>query len=163
MGADHILNHREDMPAQLRALGIGAVEHIFCCNSTARHFLAMAEMMGDYPAHLLLIGVQPVELDDYGGSLRPEVKAQIAPAIDAALKFLANHGVTATRRAQPLREDVTIASQEMALSRYEEGRPDAGEACRHGDQRVIAGQGWQGPRDFEAEITEILGKPKAEA
>ena len=123
--------------------------------------LAMAEMMGDYPAHLLLIGVQPVELDDYGGSLRPEVKAQIAPAIDAALKFLANHGVTATRRAQPLREDFTIASQEMALSRYEEGRPDAGEACRHGDQRVIAGQGWQGPRDFEAEITEILGKPKA--
>ena len=85
------------------------------------------------------------------------------PAIDAALKFLANHGVTATRRAQPLREDFTIASQEMALSRYEEGRPDAGEACRHGDQRVIAGQGWQGPRDFEAEITEILGKPKAEA
>ena len=123
--------------------------------------LAMAEMMGDYPAHLLLIGVQPVELEDYGGSLRPQVKAQIAPAIDAALEFLAGHGIAATPRAEPLCEDFTIASQEMALSRYEAGRPDAGEACRHGDERVIAGQGWQGPRDFEAEITEILGKPKA--
>ena len=30
--------------------------------------LAMAEMLGDYPEHLLLVGVQPVELEDYGGT-----------------------------------------------------------------------------------------------
>ncbi len=36
--------------------------------------LALADLMGGYPQHLLLIGVQPVELDDFGGSLRPVVK-----------------------------------------------------------------------------------------
>ena len=50
--------------------------------------LAMAQMLGAYPKHLLLIGVQPEELDDYGGSLRPGVKAQIQPAIDMALTYL---------------------------------------------------------------------------
>ena len=43
--------------------------------------LASAELLGKAPAHLFLIGVQPVELEDYGGSLRPQVKAQIPAAI----------------------------------------------------------------------------------
>ncbi|MBZ0163146.1 MAG: HyaD/HybD family hydrogenase maturation endopeptidase, partial [Notoacmeibacter sp.] len=64
--------------------------------------LAMAEMLGDYPEHLLLVGVQPVELEDYGGSLRPEVRAQIAPAIGIALEFLASLGIDAARRETPL-------------------------------------------------------------
>ncbi len=33
--------------------------------------LAMAQLLDRYPDNLLLIGVQPVELDDFGGSLRP--------------------------------------------------------------------------------------------
>ncbi|MCB1390113.1 MAG: HyaD/HybD family hydrogenase maturation endopeptidase [Rhodobiaceae bacterium] len=121
--------------------------------------LAMAEMMGDYPSHLLLVGVQPVELDDYGGSLRPQVRAQIGPAIDAALAFLSSHGVEAIGRSHPLAEDDTIASLEMTLRRYETGRPDAQAAFRHGDERVLVPGGWQGPRDFEAEIDEILSSP----
>ena len=36
--------------------------------------LAMAEMLGDYPDHLLLVGVQPVQLEDYGGSLREKTR-----------------------------------------------------------------------------------------
>ncbi len=64
--------------------------------------LAMAEMLGDYPKHLLLIGVQPVELEDYGGSLRPQVRAQIGPAIEMALEFLAKIGVEAVPRDEPL-------------------------------------------------------------
>jgi hydrogenase maturation protease len=59
--------------------------------------LALAAMLGDYPKHLLLIGVQPVELDDFGGSLRPQVKARIAPAIAMALEYLAQFGVVAQR------------------------------------------------------------------
>lgn len=58
----------------------------------------MAEMLGDYPSHLLLVGVQPVELEDYGGSLRLAVKAQIQPSIDLALEYLAALGVKAQRR-----------------------------------------------------------------
>ena len=34
--------------------------------------LATAELLGKAPKHLFLIGVQPAELEDYGGSLRDE-------------------------------------------------------------------------------------------
>jgi len=118
--------------------------------------LAMAEMLGDYPQHLLLIGVQPVELDDYGGSLRPKVKAQIAHAIAAALKYLEPHGVHATRRSAPLPEDATISTPETIMSHYETGRPAETDALRTGDARVLADGHWQGPEDFEAEIERIL-------
>ena len=118
--------------------------------------LAMAEMMGDYPGHLLLIGVQPVELEDYGGSLRPEVRAQIGLAIEAALQFLAGHGVTAEKRAMPLDEDDTIASPEMTLGRYEAGRPDESQAFRHGDARVVTDGAWRGPEDFDAEVERLV-------
>jgi len=118
--------------------------------------LAMAEMLGDYPEHLLLIGVQPVELEDYGGSLRPAVKAQIGPAIDLALAFLAEHGVSVSPRNDALDEDDTIASLEMTLGRYEGGRPDEAQAYRHGDSRVLTGEGWQGPEDFDAEVERLL-------
>ncbi|WP_150524501.1 HyaD/HybD family hydrogenase maturation endopeptidase [Roseibium sediminis] len=121
--------------------------------------LAMAEMLGDYPRHLLLIGVQPVELDDYGGSLRPAVKAQIEPSIRHALQFLADHGIQATERDGELSEDDTIASLEMTLGRYEGGRPDAASAYRHGDDRVVSASGWSGPSDFEAEMEALVKHP----
>jgi hydrogenase maturation protease len=118
--------------------------------------LAMAEMMGDYPRHLLLIGVQPVELDDYGGSLRPQVKAQIVPAIAAALRFLERHGIRASARTVPLPEDATISTPETIMTHYEEGRPCAEDALRIGDARLLADGRWRGPDDFEAEINRIL-------
>ena len=100
--------------------------------------LAMAEMLGDLPGHLFLIGVQPVELDDYGGSLRAEVKAQIAPAIEHALAYLARFGVVPERRPALLPDTATLSSPEFALDLYEGGRPPASEACRIGDPRVLA-------------------------
>ncbi len=57
--------------------------------------LALADLYGDLPSHMLLIGVQPVELEDFGGGLRPAVKAMIQPAIDAALKYLRRFGIEA--------------------------------------------------------------------
>ncbi len=98
--------------------------------------LAMAEMMGDYPGHLLLVGVQPVELEDYGGSLRPAVKAQIQPAIDLALEYLAGHGILAERRDAPLDAD-RAAGAIADISRYEGERPNPAQACRVGDDRVL--------------------------
>lgn len=118
--------------------------------------LAMAEMLGDYPRHLLLIGVQPVELDDFGGSLRSQVKAQIAPAIDAALRFLEGHGIRGQVRAVPLPEDATISTPETIMRHYEDGRPDEAVALRVGDARLLADGRWRGPEDFEAEIERIL-------
>ncbi len=99
--------------------------------------LALAEMLGDYPDHLLLIGVQPVELDDFGGSLRPAVKAQIEPAIDLALQYLAEHGIHARKRQSPLLTDVRQAGAIADMEHYEAGRPTDEDACRMGDGRVI--------------------------
>lgn len=103
--------------------------------------LASADLMGDLPEHLFLIGVQPVELDDFGGSLRPEVKAQIEPAIAAALEYLGKFGITADRRAEPLPEEETLASRETTMSVYETERPSEEDACRIGDPRVLSRAG----------------------
>jgi hydrogenase maturation protease len=100
--------------------------------------LAMAEMLGGYPEHILLVGVQPVQLEDFGGSLSPEIKACIHPAIDAALAWLGKHGIQATLRLRPLQQDQSIAGEEVDMARYEEGRPSEVEACRIGDGRVLA-------------------------
>lgn len=99
--------------------------------------IAMADMMGDLPEHMVLIGVQPVELDDFGGSLRPQVRACIEPAIAMAIDELATMGISVRRRAVPLAEDVALAGTEMAASRYENERPDERSAYRHGDPRVV--------------------------
>lgn len=117
--------------------------------------LMMAEMMGDPPAHQLLIGVQPVELEDYGGSLRPQVRDKIEPAIAIAFDYLARFGIAPERRAVPLADVEGIGSLEMALDRYEDERPDAVSAPRHGDERVLAA-GFTPPTDFDAEMAALV-------
>ncbi len=99
--------------------------------------LAMAQLLGDYPEKLLLVGVQPEELEDYGGSLRESVRAQLQPAIDAALRWLAALGVEARLRETPLPEDARLLPPEIDLGRYESGRPDEQSAPRLGDPRIL--------------------------
>jgi len=43
LGADHTIDHRGDIPGQLRALGFEHVDFILCFNDMDRHFNAMAE------------------------------------------------------------------------------------------------------------------------
>jgi hydrogenase maturation protease len=57
--------------------------------------LAAAQLTGQCPSHIVLIGVQPVELKDYGGSLREPVRARIGPAVETAVEWL--------RRSMPTR------------------------------------------------------------
>ena len=99
--------------------------------------LATSEMLGDYPEHLLLVGVQPVELEDYGGSLRPLLKERIPSAIDAALAWLQKLDIKAKRREVPLSVDSTLAGSAVEMNRYEHERPSEEEACRYGDSRVL--------------------------
>lgn len=96
--------------------------------------LATAQMLGQYPTHLLLIGVQPEELDDYGGSLRDSVKAQIQPAIDMALGYLQDFGIVPAH----VEAAVDLADPALDLQRYERERPSPAQACRIGDQRILA-------------------------
>jgi zinc-binding alcohol dehydrogenase family protein len=42
LGADHIVDHNGDIPAQLAALSLPAVDFILCLNETDKHFPAMA-------------------------------------------------------------------------------------------------------------------------
>ena len=62
--------------------------------------LAAAQLTNQYPNKLTLIGVQPEELDDYGGGLRASVQAQVTPALDLGLAELAQWGIQAQRRRQ---------------------------------------------------------------
>ena len=101
--------------------------------------LAMAQMLGGYPKHLLLIGVQPEELDDYGGSLRPIVKAQIQPAIDMALTYLQAFGI----EAETIDTNGDLADPVLNIQRYEQERPTADQACRTGDDRVLQLEGFE--------------------
>ncbi|MBS97230.1 MAG: HyaD/HybD family hydrogenase maturation endopeptidase [Oceanospirillaceae bacterium] len=101
--------------------------------------LAMAEFTGAYPRELILIGVQPQMLEDFGGSLTEPVRAQLDRSLDIALEYLAERDI------RPL-ETITaptpvavepLSPQQLALERYESGRPDEAEAFRHGDIRFV--------------------------
>ncbi|MBV1790148.1 HyaD/HybD family hydrogenase maturation endopeptidase [Marinobacterium sp. D7] len=99
--------------------------------------LAMAELTGRYPRELMLIGVQPELLEDFGGSLTGSVRAQLDPAIERALDYLASLGVVPLAVESELESHEALSPRQLALERYEQGRPDSGEAFRHGDVRFM--------------------------
>ncbi len=96
--------------------------------------LATAQLLGRCPERLTLIGCQPEELEDYGGSLRPVVAAQIAPAIGLALAELAHWGVMPLPGRSPAEG---LADPSLRRDAYETGRPGPDEACRTGDARFF--------------------------
>jgi len=120
--------------------------------------LAMAEMLGRYPKHLLLVGVQPVQLEDYGGSLRDKTRQQLTPAIQAALDWLEQLDIHAIKRETPLAPEQSIAGSEVNISTYEDHRPTEDQACRVGDERVLKSKDFHVeykpyPLDSEAAIS----------
>jgi hydrogenase maturation protease len=120
--------------------------------------LAMAEMLGDYPQQLLLVGVQPVVLEDFGGSLQPEVRAQIEPAIDLALGYLAEFGIHAQRREVPLTPDTALQGAISDMHLYEAERPSEADACRAGDARVLESDAFKvayRPASLEGEAVSV--------
>jgi hydrogenase maturation protease len=96
--------------------------------------LASAELLDRLPRELVLIGCQPVELEDYGGSLRDEVKAMIGPSLDLACEWLARWGAPATPRSG---RAPRLNESSLAMDVYEAGRPSEAEACRFGDARFL--------------------------
>ncbi|WP_415891998.1 HyaD/HybD family hydrogenase maturation endopeptidase [Neptuniibacter sp. PT8_73] len=120
--------HNDDVPKFMGAKQMSLHQTGF------QEVLAMAEFTGSYPKHLLLIGCQPVELEDFGGSLRESVRVQIEPAIQIALAYLKKLGV------EPIGDNCTpeeLAPGELGLNSYEGGRPSEYEAFRQGDPRFI--------------------------
>ena len=98
--------------------------------------LALAQLNGRAPRDIVAIGVQPVELDDFGGSLRAEVKARLPEAVEVAADQLAAWGCAGTPRVwgAPI---PTLNAVPLSLDAYESGRPSAADACRDGDPRLL--------------------------
>lgn len=96
--------------------------------------LMAAELTGKLPKELVLIGVQPEELEDYGGSLRDVVKTQMQPALKIALDWLEWWGAAASVR-QGLADGITDSA--LAIEVYEGQRPPADQAYRLGDARFL--------------------------
>ena len=96
--------------------------------------IATAQLLGRCPERLVLIGCQPVELEDYGGGLRPLTAARIDPAIALAVQVLADWGVTL---AEGQSQAPDLADAAIRRGAYESGRPSAEEACRIGDDRFL--------------------------
>jgi hydrogenase maturation protease len=97
-----------------------------------------AALLDKLPESMVLIGVQPEELDDYGGSLRDIVKSKIEPALDITLEWLTRWGIQYSKRALPLLSGA-LNSTVLDMDNYETGRPSAEEACRIGDDRILFG------------------------
>jgi hydrogenase maturation protease len=97
-----------------------------------------AALLDKLPESMVLIGVQPEELDDYGGSLRGIVKSQIQPSLEIALQWLTRWGIQYSKRAVPLLSGA-LNSTVLDIDSYEAGRPSAEEACRIGDDRILFG------------------------
>ena len=96
--------------------------------------LMAAELTEKLPAELVLIGVQPEELEDYGGSLRDIVKAQMPAALELAFKWLERWGAPARVR-QGAVDGLTDPA--LAIDIYEGERPSASQAYRLGDARFL--------------------------
>ena len=62
--------------------------------------LAVAELTGHLPEELVIIGVQPVNLEDYGGSLHPDVNAKIQAALEIAVGNLMRWGCEPELRSE---------------------------------------------------------------
>jgi hydrogenase maturation protease len=100
-----------------------------------QELLAIADLQGRFPPRLTLIGVQPERLTDFGGSLSASVRAQLGPAVTAAVEELSSWGYAARPRSARPADRLNDAA--LDLAEYEAGRPDEEAACRIGDARFL--------------------------
>lgn len=98
--------------------------------------IATAMLTGVCPPEMALIGCQPVELEDYGGGLRPLIAARIPEALSMAREVLAGWGVPV---AEGRTDSDLLADPSIRHAAYEQGRPSEDEACRIGDARFFPG------------------------
>ncbi|HFD80426.1 MAG TPA: HyaD/HybD family hydrogenase maturation endopeptidase [Gammaproteobacteria bacterium] len=116
-------------PGELRVIRDDDVPRYMGAKKVSMHqtgfqeVLASARLLSGRPERLALIGVQPQQLDDYGGSLRPCVRARITEALAEACGQLRDWGVDYRQRERPLQADERIGPGELEMQSYETGRP----------------------------------------
>ncbi|HUM08660.1 MAG TPA: HyaD/HybD family hydrogenase maturation endopeptidase [Acidocella sp.] len=82
--------------------------------------LGLARLKDTLPLHLRLIGVQPLDLENYGGTVTAPVRAQIDATIAETLAYLARFGVVPRLRAAH-EAAPPLGPDSVALENYEEG------------------------------------------
>ena len=97
---------------------------------------ASLELLGHKPEHVTVVGIKPVQLADYGGSLTDEVRAQVPAALKLGIEELRRWEVEVRERTGGPARDVVIGA--VSQDRYESGRPPPDVACRVGDERFLA-------------------------
>lgn len=103
-----------------------------------QEILGLLALRGKTPARIILVGVQPEILDDYGGGLTATIAAQVEPAARTVLEILAREfGIVPAPRSG----EGSLVTAAIARDPYESQRPSAEEACRIGDPRVLVQTG----------------------
>jgi hydrogenase maturation protease len=98
--------------------------------------LASLELLNHQPEKFTVIGIKPVELADYGGSLTAGVQAQVPVALELGVEELARWGACGVKRNVPVSRETVISA--LARERYESERPSVEVARRDGDERFLA-------------------------
>lgn len=80
--------------------------------------LALAQLKDTYPQQVILIGLQPVLLSDYGGSLTKEAKAQLPHAVTMAINQLLAWGVDVV----PVSTERRLGCACLSMENYERVR-----------------------------------------
>jgi hydrogenase maturation protease len=125
-----------------------------CGNQMSLHqvgvsdILASLELLGHKPERFTVVGIRPVQLADYGGSLTDAVRARLPAALDLGIEELRRWGVPVHERRGGPGRDVVISA--VAQERYESGRPPPEVACRVGDERFLAIRAAAQRREAEA-------------
>ena len=112
-------------PAEMRLIRDDDVPRYMGAKKVSMHqtgfqeVLASANLTDQSPVELALIGVQPVELDDYGGSLRPAVKSRLPGAVQLAVEVLTDWGVKVEKRASLPEGRDRLGPAELDMAPYE--------------------------------------------
>lgn len=98
--------------------------------------LAKAMLLGYEPEAITVIGVEPCDLEDYGGSLTEKVRARVPEAVQFAAEELRRWGFPVQKREKG--EVVTdLGAGAVEQDVYENGRPSEEAAPRTGDVRFM--------------------------
>lgn len=104
--------------------------------SSFQEVLSLAQLSGHSPERAALVGVQPKHLKDFGGSLTGIVREKLPRALEAGLDVLAAWGVPGVPREPG--DAAPLFDASLTIDAYESGRPSEQEACRVGDERLLA-------------------------
>jgi hydrogenase maturation protease len=124
---DLVVLHDAEVPAYLGAKKMSLHQISF------QEVLALCQLSGAFPPHIMLVGVQPEVLEDYGGSLSPRVKSQLQPTIARVMAYLGEFGIQPKVRSSSPEAAKTV----LDIEEYERLRPSADLACRIGDDRFM--------------------------